>query len=333
MKKHLFFAAVLFTSAQLFSQHATFENPTLPAESAWYGQDQEIDGDTIYNSGGFNFENNYNAGWGSFSGWAISNVTDNTTTGWGNQFSAITGVGQNASAQYGLCYVSEWYPNRVFNTGSGEEIISGVYITNTTYAYYSLLDGDAVGKQFGSLYDANGDLDSTGGEDWFKVTIYGLGMDSLLSTNFVEFYLADYRFALDQDDYIIDEWTWVDLSVLGPVKGLDFVLSSSDTSGGFGMNTPAYIAIDNLTATFTSVAEQKNESSLLFYPNPTQNQLTVEAVENTQILIYTSTGELVYSTVASSNKTVLDVSDFANGIYFLQTELDGVLQQERFVKF
>ena len=332
MKKHLFFAAALFASAQLFSQHATFEQPVLPAESAWYGQDQVTDGDTIYNSGGFNFENNYNAGWGSFSGWAISNVTDNTTPGWANQYSAITGGGQNASAQYGLCYVSEWYPNRAFNTGTGEQIVAGVYITNTTYAYYSMLNGDAVGKQFGSIYDANGDLDSTGGEDWFKVTIYGLGMDSLLSTNFVEFYLADYRFALDQDDYIIDEWTWVDLSVLGPVKGLDFVLSSSDTSGGFGMNTPAYIAVDNLTGTFANMAEQK-QSSLVVYPNPTQNILTVHAAENTRIFIYGSTGELLRSTVATTEKTILDVSDLANGIYFLQTELDGVLQQERLVKF
>lgn len=331
MKKHFLFTLALATGAQLFSQHATFEQPALTAESAWYGQDQITDGDTIYNSGSFNFENNYNAGWGSFSGWAISNITDNTTTGWANQYSAITGGGQNSSDQYGLCYVSEWYQNRVFNMGTSPEVISGLYITNTTYAYYSMFDGDAVGKQFGSLYDANGDLDLTDGEDWFKVTIYGLGMDSLLSTNFVEFYLADYRFALDQDDYIIDEWTWVDLSVLGSVKGLDFVLSSSDTSGGFGMNTPAYIAIDNLTGTFAGL-ENKEKNNFSVYPNPTNGILTISVEAGAQVSVFDSNGKLIIQETTTIETTILNLSDFENGIYFLQTIFDGTVSRQKVIK-
>lgn len=58
----------------------------------------------------------------------------------------------------------------------------------------------------------------------------------------VEFYLADYRFT---DDYIIDEWTWVDLSGLGDVVGLEFYLSSSDNNAG-GMKTPGYFAMDTV---------------------------------------------------------------------------------------
>jgi len=62
----------------------------------------------------------------------------------------------------------------------------------------------------------------------------------------VEFYLADFQFTDNAFDYILDGWTWVDLSSLGSaVKTLEFALSSSDT-GMWGMNTPAYFALDNL---------------------------------------------------------------------------------------
>ena len=61
------------------------------------------------------------------------------------------------------------------------------------------------------------------------------------------FYLADYRSTDSAHDYIVDDWTWVDLSGLGTVDRIEFTLSSSDV-GSFGMNTPAYFAMDCLNA-------------------------------------------------------------------------------------
>jgi hypothetical protein len=63
----------------------------------------------------------------------------------------------------------------------------------------------------------------------------------------VEFYLADFRFADNSQDYILDSWGFVDLSALGTVDFLEFDLSSSD-NGAFGMNTPGYFALDNFGA-------------------------------------------------------------------------------------
>ena len=48
------------------------------------------------------------------------------------------------------------------------------------------------------------------------------------------------------EDYIVDEWTPVVLTSLGNVKSLEFQMSSSDNDPIFGMNTPAYFAIDNI---------------------------------------------------------------------------------------
>ena len=60
----------------------------------------------------------------------------------------------------------------------------------------------------------------------------------------MDFLLADYTGDTGQ---LVDDWTFVDLASLGDnVKSLKFSLSSTD-NGDWGMNTPAYFAMDDLT--------------------------------------------------------------------------------------
>ena len=57
------------------------------------------------------------------------------------------------------------------------------------------------------------------------------------------------------------DWQWLDLSSLGTVKSITFTLSSSRT-GDFGMNTPNYVCIDDVTLPVsTSVNSLNNNSS------------------------------------------------------------------------
>jgi hypothetical protein len=98
-------------------------------------------------------------------------------------------------------------------------------------------NGDSFSKRFGGT--------SGNDPDFFRLTVEGLVGGNPVSP-VVEFFLADYRFADNSQDYIVDEWTWVDLSSLGEVDGLRFSLDSTD-NGSFGMNTPAYFAVDNMT--------------------------------------------------------------------------------------
>ena len=52
-------------------------------------------------------------------------------------------------------------------------------------------------------------------------------------------YLADFRSPDPAQDFIRQEWTWLDLTPLSAAtRSLHFTLSSSD-NGAFGMNTPA----------------------------------------------------------------------------------------------
>jgi len=202
------------------------------------GSEAFLDGSTLpggYTSGGIFFENDYNPTYGSFQGFVASTTTDTTTPGFGNQFSNITGGGSGGSAAFGLA----------FDTGRivlpSLQIVLGAEFTNSTYAALSMLNGDSFTDPFGG----------PGGDepDLFRLHIEGID-DLGASTGMVEFVLADYRFADNGLDYIVDEWVYQDLSVLGLVKELHFSFESTDVSEFGGVeyiNTPAYFAIDNLT--------------------------------------------------------------------------------------
>ena len=205
--------------------------------------DFTLDGSGVYNgsdlAGGFTidhatFNNNVTdfGGGCCWDGWAVSNHGDSTTPGFGNQYSSITGGGVGGAGQFGVMYTD------VANiTLAGAETVTGAYLTNTTYAALSMLNGDGFAKQFGGASGTDA--------DWFSVSIEGLLSGG--TTSSIEFFLADYRFANSVDDYIIDEWTWVDLSSLGLVDELRFTFGSSDV-GMFGVNTPTYAAVDFITS-------------------------------------------------------------------------------------
>jgi len=322
MKRILLFATALVLGANTMAQNADFELPLSGSDTAWFGQTTtNASGDTTFTNGYFTFENNYNSAWGSWSGWAYSNDTDVSTSGYTNQFGNITGSGES-STQFGVFFQSFTGKNRIFTNTPVN--LSGAYFTNTTYAYFSMLNGDSFATQFGDTSNASG------GADWFLLTIYALDSDTLHTGDSVNFYLADYRFTDNTQDYIINTWEWVDLSSLGTVSGLDFKLTSSDV-GQFGMNTPAYFAMDNLTIDFANINDN-NFSTQSIYPNPTTGILSVNTNENSTISIFNINGQLIRSVKTQNSTTTLDLSDLDNGIYFIQVENKGVITTQKVVK-
>jgi hypothetical protein len=226
---------VLMISSVSSAVIATFDDLGLGAESYWNGSD----GSGGFVSGGAAFNNNYNTTYMSWDGFAYSNITDTSASGWAAQYNAITGEGEDSSANYGIGFdplASGFGTELPTMTLSTAGVVGGLYVTNNNYAYYSMLNGDAYAKKFGGV---SGDE-----ADWFMLTITGKDAtgDSVGS---VDFYLADYRFVDNSQDYIINTWEYVDLAGLGVVQSLEFGLSSSDM-GSYGMNTPGYFAMDTV---------------------------------------------------------------------------------------
>jgi hypothetical protein len=222
----------LGASQSALAQTIDFEDLTLAPQSFYNGSD---------GAGGFVsqtafFNNNYDAQFGFWSGWSYSNQTDVTTAGFMNQYSAynVPDGGGDGSPNYGVAYNGQ-FGAAYIRLPDGTAPVS-VRVTNTTYAALSMRDGDMFAKKFGGP----GGTDP----DFFVLTIYGLDDSGAVSSS-VPFFLANYTFQDPALNYIVSSWTTVDLTPLGNVTSLAFGLISSDI-GPFGMNTPAYFAIDNL---------------------------------------------------------------------------------------
>jgi hypothetical protein len=219
-------------------------------------------GENFYNgadgSGGFisrevEFSNTFTPSYGSWSGWSYSRETNNISSGFTNQYSAYPGGGASESEKYGIAFSSLGgagsYPEIFLPPGKTPHSIK---VANTTYAALSMLHGDAFSKKFGGL---TGDA-----PDWFRLSVAGLNA-TWEPVGQVEHYLADYRSTDPAEDYVLDIWQKVDLSPLASpdVAILRMQLHSSDT-GPFGMNTPAYFAVDDLVLADSAVLGDYNRT-------------------------------------------------------------------------
>lgn len=300
----------------------TFEDISLEQDSFYNGSD--LSGG--FTSGNLFFPNSYNTMFDSWSGWAVSNTTDVTTPGRPNQYSSITGGGVNGSNNYAVTFISGTSIIVPQNEAAGGTFDS-MYVTNSTYLFFSLKDGDQFAKKFGGE-DGND-------PDFFFLTIKKY-LDGQLSEDSIDFYLADYRFADNSQDYIVTEWTGIDLKPLGDADSLVFSLSSSDV-GMFGMNTPAYFCLDNITTldVMTPVAEVDDLSSWNVYPNPTRDWLRIENINNQSSAIfqlYAANGQLLLQDNLIDATQEINLSDFTPGIYFGQIIHDGGIEKTTIIK-
>jgi len=273
-------------------------------------------------SGAFECENvslfnDYNEQYSFWSGWALSNITDNTTAGFGNQYASRAGGGDDSEI-YALTYAFSGSVLK-FDVRS---TVQSVSISNSAYAYYSMLEGDAFAKKFGG---------ETGNDpDYFELKIQKF-LDGILSTEEVTLKLADYTFADNSQDYILDAWNEIDLQALGLADSLFFTLSSTDV-GDFGMNTPAYFCIDNIFSTPQPIGlEELNEDVIKMYPNPVKDIFTVDSKEQLNLQIYTAKGRKVLAQILQVGSNMISIEQLKPGVYICEFRSSFGLKRERIV--
>ncbi|HEY1040617.1 MAG TPA: DUF4465 domain-containing protein [Bacteroidia bacterium] len=331
MKKTITIIAGLMLAATTIKAQtylADFENLVLPADSFY--------ADTVGNdftSGTMSFQYDWSQSpWGDYwsGGFVYSNMTDSVTSGYENMYSAKTAAGYNGSANY----VVSMNNSTINLTGASYgTAIGGFYITNSTYAYNSMRDGDMFAKKFGG---------TTGDDpDWFKLVVRSYSQ-GVLSADSVEFYLADYRFSNNTQDYIVKTWEYVDLSYLmlslSVPDSLLFTLSSSD-NGTFGMNTPAYFCMDNFERSGAVIGmKEQGNASVSLYPNPAKDEINLSFAKTINIIgicsIVDVTGTEVRSIEipAGTSSVKVDVKDLEKGVYFLRVNSGAEVITKKFIK-
>lgn len=261
-----------------------------------------------FESGSIVLPNVYNEEFDFWSGFAISADTNVTTPGFSNQYSAYPGQGAVGTTAYAMGYIYEPLIINLKEGAFGKPMI-GMYVTNSTYAYLSMRDGDSFAKKFGG---------ETGKDpDYYFLTIkkYSGGV---ISDDSINVYLADYRFADASKDYIVKDWKYVDLTVLGEVDSLILSLTSSDV-GVFGMNTPSYVAIDEVsTDNLLSASGLFTTGRQISYgPNPASDVLYVNAPEKGEFSIVSIQGAVLWTRTLEEGFHEVGLSQYPQGLYFI----------------
>lgn len=257
--KKLYLAKPLFAAAcaAFFCSFSPLRAGILPDSDNWHDETYDYgellgEPDTFFVSSdassvdGYYYKASFGVGpmsyshyWSDFlpyfgGGFTYSNCTDVETPGYMNM-SAFAGSGYGDDT-YLLANSSSFTPASVTQGQHASFAPREAYFTNATYAALSMLQGDAVAKKFGGA-------DGTD-PDWFRLVIRGY-LQGEPTAEPVVFYLADYRSDNPAEDYVVKDWTRVDLTPLGVVDSLAFELESSDT-GDWGINTPTYFCMDHL---------------------------------------------------------------------------------------
>jgi len=325
MKTKLLLAASFFFNLVCSQTTATFENFNLAEDSALNGSD--LSGG--YSDGNLFFPNSYDVQFGSWAGFSVSTKTDVTTPGFTNDLSCIAGEGALNSNSYAVGYFPfPLYEQVIDITGNADGgAMEGMYVNNSTYAFLSMRDGDAFAKKFGGV--------SGNDPDFFKLKIQKY-LNGSLGSAMVEFYLADFRFSDNSLDYIVDEWTYVDLTSLGNADSLLLSFESSDT-GQFGINTPTYVCLDELTTKdgpATSMRSLEEVIHIGVYPNPVAASLSIRNQDELrgEVLIFDIAGKQM-GQYPMTKQFEIDVADWPSMIYQLVfRKTDGKVYHSSFVK-
>ncbi|KAA6349347.1 hypothetical protein EZS27_003258 [termite gut metagenome] len=166
----------------------------------------------------------YYAPWGFGGGFTYVNYSNKVDLESSN-LSAITGKGKSGSI---YLTSNTGNPTRITNLKSDKYKFTGAWVTNSTFAYLVVKEGNAFARKF-----------DTG--DYFILTAKGYDhLKALIGK--VEFYLADFR---NGKSDVVNTWNWVNLTPLASAEYIEFEMSSTDNSGEY-MNTPSYFCMDDV---------------------------------------------------------------------------------------
>ncbi len=177
-----------------------------------------------------------NGGWSTYyDGFTISKNASDTL----NQFGCMAKGGRKGiGTPFAVGYYSTYYtstPNLILF--DNEYYPTEIYICQSAFTYSSIMNGDGFARKF---------------TDKDTLALIISAYDGVLTTEqSITYYLAI-------NGNFNKSWTKVDLSPLGKCYGLNFSMTSTDV-GTYGINTPLYFCLDELTISTTPSAALSNQ--------------------------------------------------------------------------
>ena len=229
MKKTVLMVAALLCTFACFAQVVDFEDLTLNPNSSWIG----ADGTGQFTSSYLTLYNDYSSQYGSWQGFAYTNGTDTESNSYSN-LSSCVGHGASNSDYYVTAYIgTDWMGDNSqipvamkINTAN-----SGNFANRGAYFCMPVLLKKWVDREYASNHF------------YFKLKASAYANGTLIGDS--EIMMADFT---EGNSYMMDDWTYVDLSWIANADSLNFIAISNDIAGGWGINTPMYFCMDDFGA-------------------------------------------------------------------------------------
>ena len=93
----------------------------------------------------------------------------------------------------------------------------------------------------------------------------------------------------------------------------------------------SYLYPYNFILTYRTI-EPYDNYSFLIYPNPANQNITIVSPQPATVEITDIQGQLIETLVTMSNKTTIDVFNFANGMYFIRATTEEGAVTKKFIK-
>ncbi|TLX71534.1 DUF4465 domain-containing protein [Labilibacter sediminis] len=208
-----------------------FEDLELENDSFWVNNEAN----TYFTSDSLKFEINGSYSAESWTGFTYSNMTGSNSEEEYEKYSAYKQSASFDSEIFGVMMQDDIQTSLIIETIDGEDhVFKSFAVNNSYYVYDAIKSGNHGSKIFGG--EDGTDLDS------LVLNIKGYTKNGLQSGT-IQFYLANYTFGNNRDNYIITDWSTIDLQDLGAINRIELEISSSDVVDG-KMMTPGFVCID-----------------------------------------------------------------------------------------
>lgn len=318
MKKMITLLTLCIIALQSFAQLATFEKFITQKDTFLNGK-SVAPAPKQFTDSGFSFSTTYDTSFGGYwsKGFAISSMTDTTDGTSSNLYSSVTASGTKGSRAYAVAQNNAQFRYDILTTGNST-YLSSMDITNTFYAANVIKNGNQFSRAF-----------TGANKDSFVLWIYQYFVNGFMDSTRVD--LADFTQNDSTKNYILKTWKTVEFPSIVPTDSIRFKLVSSDNNS-FGMNTPAFFAIDNIKANGPNSTNKIDKNAFKVYPNPVQDFLSIsgEIYDIINIQMTSITGQMI--AVKNSNNKV-NTSNLEPGIYFLNIITPDGVWQERIIKY
>lgn len=302
---------------QLSAQEATFER-FLSMKDRFLNGKTTAPNPQIFTDSGFMFSAAYDTSFGGYwaNGFAISSMTDTINGTAANLYSSASGEGSGGSLSYAVVQNNAQFTYHLAGPGFAPYLFS-MDVNNTFYAKYVMKNGNQFAKKFTGT-----DKDS------FTLWIYQYFSNNTVDSTRVN--LANFTSNNSDEHYILDTWTTVRFNSIIPSDSIQFKLVSSD-NGQFGMNTPAFFALDNVKLDIQSSSQPITNSKLKIYPKPSHGLIFIKGVNLDDMLdiqVLDIQGKAIpFKRLTNS----IDLTGTPFGVYMLIIQKDDKIWQEKLI--